>query len=92
MPNRLNAASLRRMLDIGIILCKYKLQFHSPFMICGEIMVLNSRQQIAFPDEPATRVIVWQTHCHRNMRWVNTFLIENAIKVNRLVTLTPEKL
>lgn len=41
MPNRSNAASLCRMLGVGIILCKYKLQFHSSFMICEEIMVLN---------------------------------------------------
>lgn len=46
------------------------------------------------PDEPATRrrpVIVPQIRRHGNTRWVNTFLIEDAIKVNRLIILPTQK-
>lgn len=36
-------------------------------------------------------VIVLQMQSHRNTRWVNTFLIEDAMKVNRLIILAAQK-
>lgn len=60
-------------------------------MISEERIVLIFSQSIAFSDELAIRrgpVIVQPTQRHRNARRVNTFLIEDAVKVNCLIILS----